>query len=299
MKFNVLVITTVLTAVSALPMAKRQDPSLILEQQALDEQASYSMQIAAEQAAQNTPARSLVARQFSAELAAQNALQAQTTEEEFAQKMNDAAWQTASSAAAGNIQRRQADAAQAQAQAQAQELALQNADQQQSAELQSIQRFNDAVSQASLSIAGKIQRRQFEAELAAQNALQAQTTAEEFAQKLNDAVWKNAASSSTDKIQKRECQDINDGPDPNPAITLWRRQSCENPTISAPTDNHNPALALRKRQTTYEVAQEQADAIITNAQNTINTEINAEQAAQQQAGATFATTDSTNANHFG
>lgn len=241
MKFNVLVITTVLTAVSALPMAKRQDPSLILEQQALDEQASYSMQIAAEQAAQNTPARSLVARQFSAELAAQNALQAQTTEEEFAQKMNDAAWQSASSAAAGNIQRRQADAAQAQTQ----ELALQNADQQQSAELQSVQQFNDAVSQASLSIAGKIQRRQFEAELAAQNALQAQTTAEEFAQKLNDAAWKIAASAATDKILKR------------------------------------------------------AQAIVTTARNTINTEINAEQAAQQQAGATFATTDSTNANHFG
>ena len=41
---------------------------------------------------------------FRAEMRAQNKMQTQTTEEEFAQKMNDAAWKTASSAASDKIQ---------------------------------------------------------------------------------------------------------------------------------------------------------------------------------------------------
>jgi imidazolonepropionase-like amidohydrolase len=41
---------------------------------------------------------------FTAEMKAQNKMQQQTTEEEFAQKMNDAAWKTASSAASDKIQ---------------------------------------------------------------------------------------------------------------------------------------------------------------------------------------------------
>jgi hypothetical protein len=42
---------------------------------------------------------------FTAEMQAQNKMQAQTTQEEFAQKMNNQAWKTASSAASKKIQR--------------------------------------------------------------------------------------------------------------------------------------------------------------------------------------------------
>jgi hypothetical protein len=103
------------------------------------------------------------AETLAAELAAQNEMQARTTEEEFAQKMNDAAWKTASSAAGDNIQRRSASPSP-----------------------------QDATDAALLA-----------AELAAQNQIQAQTAAEEFAQQMNDAAWKTASSVASDKIQRR------------------------------------------------------------------------------------------------
>jgi len=42
---------------------------------------------------------------FTAEMQAQNKMQAQTTQEEFAQKMNNKAWKTVSSGASKKIQR--------------------------------------------------------------------------------------------------------------------------------------------------------------------------------------------------
>ena len=111
------------------------------------------------------------AAMFTAEMADQNEMQQQTTEQESAQNMNDAAWRTASSAASDQIQKRQ----------------------------DPTQDYQDA------------QADMFTAEMQAQNEMQQQTTEEEFAQKMNDAAWKTASSAASDKIQKRQdsIEDVN------------------------------------------------------------------------------------------
>jgi hypothetical protein len=93
--------------------------------------------------ARSKPMSAAQQAQFAAEMKAQNAMQQQTTEEEFAQKMNDAAWKTASSAASDKIQRSEPMSAAQQAQFAA-EMKAQNEMQQQTTEEEFAQRMNDA-----------------------------------------------------------------------------------------------------------------------------------------------------------
>lgn len=83
---------------------------------------------------------------FSRRAPQDNSIQMQTTEEEFAQKMNDAAWKTASSVASDKIQRRSAEPQDDATEATllAAELAAQNQMQAQTAAGEAAQQMNDA-----------------------------------------------------------------------------------------------------------------------------------------------------------
>jgi hypothetical protein len=126
MKFTTaLPILALLALTTALPLSRRhaspQDADLVSELLAEEAAAEHdnselaAAQLLAELSSQQrgeVGKRSPVPQDLSAELAAQelaaqNELQTQTTEEEFAQELNDAAWKAASGVAGDQIQKRQ------------------------------------------------------------------------------------------------------------------------------------------------------------------------------------------------